>query len=565
MRVIPDRFVDCVLCAALLVGQCAAAQAVDVGMPGGVTVVKLGNVTRFVAKSASGFPLPAPGSAEDPTTGGAELRFFDTALGGATRATFELDASGWKGLGRPAGSKGYRYKGRDDATGGACTSVVIKEKTIKAVCKGTPVTLSPPFASTEGIVLGLPAGTAALRYCAEFGGEEKKNDAVQMRRTTAPAPAVCPEPPVGGLDPNDVLALSADALQGRNNNTAGSVAAQQILIDALREFAVGLNYSQTGDDAFKQPFVQGGQVGTNVVAVIPGSDLANEYVVVGGHYDHVGACTSLVAGDVVCNGATDNAAGAAAVLTVGRAIAALPVPPRRSVVLALWDAEEDGLLGSLYYANNPLVPLMQTVAYVNFDIQGANLLPSLKRYTFAVGPETGGTAMGTLLGQAASGTNLDLRSLSYIFGQGRSDFVNFVNSGVPTVFFTDSTGPCYHTSGDDASVVDFGKLEKQTRVAYELALALANAASPPAFVAPSPALATYADAVAIDELLTAALADLSMFSAADQLLLTGAQVEIAAIVAAGPGNFDSADVLTLLLDTLDLVDALTRTECDGFR
>ena len=50
-------------------------------------------------------------------------------------------------------------------------------------------------------------------------------------------------------------------------------------------------------------------------------------------------------------------------------------PPRRTVILALWDREEDGLVGSRSYVAHPLVPLTQTVAYVNFDIQGSNLLP----------------------------------------------------------------------------------------------------------------------------------------------------------------------------------------------
>ena len=64
--------------------------------------------------------------------------------------------------------------------------------------------------------------------------------------------------------------------------------------------------------------------------------------------------------DQICNGATDNATGTAVALAVGQAIAASATPPRRSVIVALWDAEEDGLLGSAAYVANPLVPLAQT-------------------------------------------------------------------------------------------------------------------------------------------------------------------------------------------------------------
>ena len=81
-----------------------------------------------------------------------------------------------------------------------------------------------------------------------------------------------------------------------------------------------------------------------MVAVIPGTDLADQYVVVGAHYDHLGSsCQYKSSGDTICNGATDNAAGVAAVLAIARSIAGQAVKPRRSVVLALWDSEEDGL------------------------------------------------------------------------------------------------------------------------------------------------------------------------------------------------------------------------------
>lgn len=552
------------VCGSLAVAAAAPGLALDIAIPAKVGVVKPGKMAKVVSKPATSFALPAPGSADDPTLGGADLVFFDTDLGGAGSATFALGASGWSGLGNPAGSKGYKYKGAAEVPAGACSVVLIKSTVIKAVCKGTAVTLAPPFDGTLGVNLGLPAGTAtARRYCAELGGTEAKNDATQLKRKDAPAPVACAEVP-SGFDASDLLALADDALQGRNNNTAGSVAAQAYLIGQLQAMgAVGLNTSQTGDAAYKQPFVQSGQSGTNILAVIPGSALPNEYVIVGAHYDHLGSCRTVQAGDTVCNGATDNAAGVTAALGIGRGIAALPVKPRRSVVVALWDAEEDGLLGSLYYTNHPLVPLASTVAYVNFDIQGSNLLPSLRDFTVAVGAETG-VGLGAMVSQAASGVTLQEHQLSYIFGQGRSDYVNFVAKNVPTIFYSDSTGPCYHTNADEPAVVDFGKLEQQARRAFDLAVALADTATPPTFAPPSPTLATYQDAVVLDQAVTAGLADLGLFAPADQVKFTNLQAAIHAIVVDGPGSFDSADVSTLLLNTVDLIDVLTRTACDGF-
>ena len=466
------RGILAVACGSFAVAAAAPGLALDITIPAKVGVIKPAKLAKVVSKDSTGFDLPTPGSADDPTVGGAELSLFDSATPGAGSTTFTLNAAGWKGLGNPAGSKGYKYKGKSDP-GSACSVVLIKSTVIKAVCKGTAVTLMPPFAATLGVNLALPAGTtAARRYCAELGGTEAKNDATGLKRKDAPAPSACAEPP-SGFNPADVNFLADDALMGRNNNTPGSVTAQNYLIDELQAMgAIGLDSGQTGDAAFKQPYVQSGQTGTNILAIIPGSELPNEYIFVGAHYDHLGTLPHRSGRRHRLQrrhrqrrrrrGRTRRSA---------RGIAALPTAPRRSVVLAFWDAEEDGLLGSLYYTNHPIVPIANTVGYINFDIQGANLLPSLRDFTFAVGAETG-TGLGAMVSAAAASSPLDERQLSYIFGQGRSDYVNFGNVMVPTIFYSDSTGPCYHTNADEPAVVDFGKLENQTRRAYDLAVGL---------------------------------------------------------------------------------------------
>ena len=553
------------LCGLLTISLALPAAAGDVPIAAKLGMVKPGKLAKVLSKApGGGFTLPAPGGADDPTLGGAELHLFDTALtGGSLSVT--LGAAGWKGLGKPAGSKGYKYKGKADP-GSPCSVVLLKPTVIKAVCKGAAITLTTPFDGDLAAEIALPAGTAAAtRYCAALGGTAVKNDATQLKRKDAPARGACAEVDVDvAFDANDVAVLADDAMQGRNNNTAGSLAAQAYLIDELQEMgAAGLDANQAGDDAYKQPFVQSGSIGTNILAIIPGSELPDEYVMIGAHYDHVGSCRNVEMGDTVCNGATDNAAGTAAVLAVGRTIAALPTPPRRSIILALWDAEEDGLRGSLFYSNNPVVPLTSTVAYINLDIQGANLLPSLRNFTFAVGAETG-TTLGALAAEAASGTTLAERQLSYIFGQARSDYVNIAAKNVPTIFYSDSTGPCYHTNNDEVAVVDFGKLEQQTQRALSLTLMLANTTEPPAFVPPLSPLATFNDAVILDEVLTAGLDDLGLFAPAEQAELINVQATIHQIVLDGPGAFDNTSMATLLNNTVAVIDLLTETACDGF-
>ena len=108
----------------------------------------------------------------------------------------------------------------------------------------------------------------------------------------------------------------------------------------------------------------------NVLGVLPGSDeqLKHEAVIVTAHHDHLGTGIATAEGeDVIYNGAFDNATGVAAVLSLAKALAALPAPPRRSIVFALVGAEEQGLIGSSYYARYPTVHSGRIAANVNFD------------------------------------------------------------------------------------------------------------------------------------------------------------------------------------------------------
>jgi hypothetical protein len=107
----------------------------------------------------------------------------------------------------------------------------------------------------------------------------------------------------------------------------------------------------------------------NVIGLIPGSDkvLKNEYVVHSAHLDHVGV-GRVVNGDSIYNGAHDNASGVAALLEIARIYKAPGVKPKRSILIAMVTAEEMGLLGSFYFADNPTVPKASIVANVNTDM-----------------------------------------------------------------------------------------------------------------------------------------------------------------------------------------------------
>jgi len=105
----------------------------------------------------------------------------------------------------------------------------------------------------------------------------------------------------------------------------------------------------------------------NVVAVIPGAERPREYVIFTAHYDHFGTDSTLAADDRIYNGARDNATGTAGLIELARAFTTAPEGPERSVMFLAVTAEEQGLLGSAYYAAHPIVPLDHTAAVINMD------------------------------------------------------------------------------------------------------------------------------------------------------------------------------------------------------
>ena len=104
----------------------------------------------------------------------------------------------------------------------------------------------------------------------------------------------------------------------------------------------------------------------NVVGLLPGTSRANEYVLATAHWDHLGRCEAAPDGDDICNGAVDNATGAAALVALAEANVKAGATPRSQLYVAL-TAEESGLLGAAYYAAHPVVPLAQTAGGVNID------------------------------------------------------------------------------------------------------------------------------------------------------------------------------------------------------
>src|SRR5258708_15125870 len=99
-----------------------------------------------------------------------------------------------------------------------------------------------------------------------------------------------------------------------------------------------------------------------------GSKEHNESMIFAGHWDHLGIGKPDAKGDSIYNGAADNASGTAALLQIARAFKSLPEKPERTIIFLSVTAEEQGLLGSAYYAQHPVHPLSTTVANLNIDV-----------------------------------------------------------------------------------------------------------------------------------------------------------------------------------------------------
>jgi Zn-dependent M28 family amino/carboxypeptidase len=172
----------------------------------------------------------------------------------------------------------------------------------------------------------------------------------------------------------------------------------------------------------------------NVVAKLEGADPArrDEYVVYTAHWDHLGRDPRLKE-DQIFNGAADNAAGVAVLLELAQAFNALPAAqrPQRSILFLSVTAEEKGLLGSRYYAQNPLYPLNKTLATINMD--GANQFgPTLDMTTIGFGASTLddiGTAVAAVQGREMKPENHPEHGYYY-----RSDHFEFAKVGVPAYY-----------------------------------------------------------------------------------------------------------------------------------
>jgi len=281
---------------------------------------------------------------------------------------------------------------------------------------------------------------------------------------TLAAQQSCPSPKsiVGGLaQPKAAVRYLADeSLQGRLAGSPGERCAGDYLAAEFRR--LGLKPAGDSGSYFQKlplasvvnPHGPGG-TGRNVVGILPGSSENGVVVVVGAHYDHLGLGPfgSLVPDDVgvVHHGADDNASGVAALLDVAARLSKGP-RPGASVVFVAFTGEEEGLLGSRYYAAHPATSLQQTRAMVNMDMVGRLGAGALLVY----GTDTADEWKAILA--VDNPDSLQLKEIGD--GYGASDHTSFYEKDVPVLHFFTNVHADYHKPSDTWDKIDYAGIDR---------------------------------------------------------------------------------------------------------
>jgi len=289
--------------------------------------------------------------------------------------------------------------------------------------------------------------------------------------------------------------LASDELQGRKAGHNGSRVAAQYITAHLRQLGIeplGSDYAQRFDAYSREwqkrkPWhVERDSINElakgvhrrlhlqNIIGMIPGKR-ADEYVIIGAHFDHVGFDNDLY-GDQIYNGADDNASGVSAALQIARAFKESGSQPERNVIFAFWDGEEIGLLGSRHFVET--CSFIENVkGYLNFDMIGRNNKPENPAHVVcfytASHPVFGDWLRNDI---KRYGLHLDPDYRAWDCPVGGSDNGSFAKCGVPVIWYHTDGHPDYHQPSDEAGLINYEKVVDITKAAFLNAWNLANEA-----------------------------------------------------------------------------------------
>lgn len=271
----------------------------------------------------------------------------------------------------------------------------------------------------------------------------------------------------------NVAYLTDSSMLGRGAGSEQEKRAAAYLYDQLLDAGVIMLTPETGEDFY---IVHNGDTlhSQNVIGIVEGYDpkLRNEYVVVGAHYDHLG--TSVLKRDgkeveQIYYGADDNASGVATLIEVARQVASQHFMFRRSVIFALFGAEELGMMGSWYFLNRSFLHTDDIVAMINLDMVGR----SGRDNTMQVYTADANVEMMEIINWL-SGRALSIAPKYTPTDYFPSDHRNFYQKGIPVALFTSGTHRDYHTVRDTPDKLDYSQMEKLVEYVYSMAEVLAN-------------------------------------------------------------------------------------------
>lgn len=271
----------------------------------------------------------------------------------------------------------------------------------------------------------------------------------------------------------NVAYLTDSARLGRKAGSAQELDVARYLHNQLEKAGVFMLSPEDGEDFYLT--VQGDTIHSrNVIGVVEGYDpkLKNEYVVIGAHYDHLG--TSYLKRDgedqlQIFFGADDNASGVATLVEVAKQVAAQHYVFRRSVIFALFGAEELGMVGSWYFLNRSFSEVENIVAMINLDMVGRSGRDNrLQVYTADANIELMGI-INTLSGRALS-IAPQYTPTDYF----PSDHRLFYEKGIPVALFTSGVHRDYHTVRDTPDKLDYKQMESLVEYVFAMAQVLSD-------------------------------------------------------------------------------------------
>ncbi|TWT34542.1 M20/M25/M40 family metallo-hydrolase [Blastopirellula retiformator] len=267
--------------------------------------------------------------------------------------------------------------------------------------------------------------------------------------------------------------LADDSFEGREAGSRGGRAAGNYLVEFLKDHGL----KPAGDNGtYFQWF---GSEYRNILAMLPGKnpELAEQVIVVGAHYDHVGygnSTNSFGPTGYIHNGADDNASGTSGLLEVVEAFSKLAEPPQRSVLFVFWDGEEKGLLGSKHWLQHPTIDLARVKFYINLDMIGR-----LRKGRVEVSGGRTSHGLRRLITSANEGTQLALDFQWEV--KANSDHHPFFERSFPYVMLHTGLHDQYHRPQDDVEFISYDGVESVARMAFQLIWLLSNEELPRSF------------------------------------------------------------------------------------